>query len=161
MAKYYIKQRFVSFRGSMDIYDESGEAVFFVKGSLVAIPRQLKIFDKKTNEEMISVKHKMIDIMPQFFVVKNKEKIARVKKKFSFHARFDIQSDLGEYSIDGDIFAWNYTVIKDGKAIAYVSKKIISLRDVYELDIIEESETSMVLALAVIFDECMHSNRNK
>lgn len=161
MAKYYIKQRFVSLRGSMDIYDESGEAVFFVKGSLVAIPRQLKILDKKSKEEVVTVKHKMIDIMPQFFIVKDKKKIAKVKKKFSFHARFNIKSDFGEYAIDGDIFAWNYTVIKDGKAVAYISKKIISLRDVYELDIIEESERSMVLALAVIFDECMHSNRNK
>ena len=114
--QYIIRQKILAIRDRFTIKDINDNDVFQVKGSLLAIPKRLKVMDMQGNE-LIQVRHKIIDIMPQFFIIKDGEKIAKVKRRFTLRKKYAVHAKDGEYAIEGDVWAWNYNILKDGKKI--------------------------------------------
>ena len=158
--QYIIRQKILAIRDRFTIKDINDNDVFQVKGSLLAIPKRLKVMDMQGNE-LIQVRHKIIDIMPQFFIIKDGEKIAKVKRKFTLRKKYAVYAKDGEYAIEGDVWAWNYNILKDGKKIAMVSKRFMAIRDAYVVDVLDESKTLFCIALAIMFDESHHDRSNK
>lgn len=86
-----------------------------------------------------------------------------VKKKFTFlHARFNIDSIYGPYSLEGvDIFAHSFVLMKDGQTVATVNKKFFSLSDTYGVEITSDTDHAFILALVIIIDQVLHDNKNQ
>ena len=50
-----IKQRVFSWSDSYDVYDETGEPRYFVKGELFSFGHQIHVFDKRSGRELGSI----------------------------------------------------------------------------------------------------------
>lgn len=158
--KLYIKQRIWSVRDKFNIYNDKGEPCFEVKSSYFAIPKRFYLSDMQGNVHL-EIRHKFFDFLPKYYMFRGNDEIALVKSRFSFNASFDIESRYGTYSVEGDIFAWNYQIIKNGDVIASVRKDVLSIfRDSYEIEVYDDSDILFCLGLAIIFDENHHGNND-
>src|SRR5699024_3187340 len=76
------KQRFFSWLDSYDVFDESGAAVFRVKGE-ISFGHKLRIYDAAGQEAGL-VKQKVFCWLPQFELYAGRQYIGRIRKKWSF-----------------------------------------------------------------------------
>jgi len=77
---------------------------------------------------------------------------------FSFHDRYFINSDFGNYEIKGNILLFNYQILKDGKEIGHVARKI-SMRDSYVLTIDDAEDYYFFVALVIAIDNISDARR--
>ena len=148
--KLLFKQRAFSWFDSYDIYDESGDTVYTVKGQL-SWGKCLKIFDRDEHE-VATVQQRLFTWLPTFEVYFGEEYIGCVKKEFSFFApRFTI--DFKGWDIEGDFFEWDYSIFDSaGDCKAVISKELWNWTDTYSIDVLDSEDALAALALVIAID---------
>ena len=148
--KLLFKQRFFSWFDSYDIYDESGNSVYTVKGQL-SWGHCLKIYDS-LGTEIGTVKERVLTFLPKFEIYLGNDYIGCISKEFSFFTpRFDI--DFNGWHVDGSLFEWDYNIVNSsGEKIATISKEIFNLTDTYVLDVNDPKDALCVLMLVLAID---------
>ena len=158
--QYIIRQKIFSLGDKFTIKDENERDAFIVKSQLLSFGKKLRIFD--LNEyEICYIEQQLFKFMPQYNIYINGEMIATVKKKFAlFKNDFEILSDNANYYVEGEFFAHEFRIFNDRKMIGQVSKKLLSLTDTYGVQIDDDEDQVLVLALAIVIDMVCHdSNR--
>lgn len=150
--RFVIKQKIVSIAGKYFIKDESGNDVFLVKGNL-ALPRKYRVYDMQKNE-VVRIKKRMFRLLARFDFYKGDTKVCYAKRKFSLKPKYEFHGL--DVRIEGSFFAYNYKVIRDGQEIASVFKNVTFVRDSYVVDVYDEKNIPLVLAIAVMFDHVHH-----
>ena len=145
--KLLFKQRLFSWFDSYDIYDEDGNSVYTVKGQL-SWGHCLKIYDAYDNE-VGTIQERIFTLLPKFEIYLGNQYAGCISKEFSFFIpRFNI--DYNGWHVEGDFFEWDYKVLKEGRHIATISKKILSLTDTYIIDVIDEEALIVLMILRLM-----------
>lgn len=105
--KLLFKQRMFSWFDSYDIYNEAGDAVYEVKGVL-SWGHCLKIFGPD-GAELGTVKEEVFSFLPRFALYVGGECVGQIKKEFTFFKPV-FTLDCSGWSIEGDLWEWNYLV---------------------------------------------------
>ncbi len=159
--KFYIVQKIFSIGDKFGIQDVSGNNVFNVEGKIFSIGNKLKIYDMAGNE-IVYIEQKLFKLLPEYNIYLNGSYAARVKKEFTFFSnKFDIDSDMGNYEIEGDFFAHDFSITKNGNIVAEINKKWLSWGDTYEIDISDDENYAFILSMVIVIDEVLHDNKNK
>ena len=149
--KLFFKQRLFSW---FDIYAENGSVLYEVKGQL-SWGHCLKIFDAYGNE-LGTVKERVLTFLPKFELYLGEQYIGCISKEFSFfRPRFNI--DCKGWSIEGDFFEWDYSVLDlNGAQIASVSKELFNWTDTYVIDVVNPNDAlcALMLVLAIDAEKC-------
>ena len=152
------KQRLFSWFDSYDIYDESGNTVFTVKGQL-AWGHLLKIYDACGNE-MGTVRQKILTFLPEFELFMGDRYIGCISKEFTlFKPRFNI--DFNGWRVEGDWFEWDYDILNaNDQCIAKISKEIWNWTDTYVIDVCNPYDAvyALMLVLAIDAEKCSRDN---
>ena len=152
--KLLFKQRFFSWIDSYDIYNEAGETVYTVKGEL-AWGHCLKIYDA-AGRELGTVKEKILTWLPKFEMYLEDRYIGSINKEFTFFKpKFNI--DCNGWTVDGDWFEWDYTILNaQSQQIASVSKEIWNWTDTYVIDVTNPQDAlcALMLVLAIDAEKC-------
>ena len=152
--KLLFKQRFFSWFDSYDIYDESGNTVYVVKGQL-SWGHCLKIFDRY-GSEIGTVKERVLTLLPKFEIYEKNNYIGCISKEFTFiKQKYNI--DFNGWHIDGSFIEWDYTIVDShGNKIAEISKELLRMTDTYVLDISKPEDALYVLmfVLAIVAEKC-------
>ncbi len=148
--KLLFKQRLFSWFDSYDIYSESGDTVYTVKGQL-AWGHCLKVFDA-LGDEIATVKQRVLTFLPKFEIYDKSGYIGCIKKEFSFFVpKFDI--DFNGWHVEGNLFEWDYSIFaSDGSLVATISKELLNWTDTYSLNIVNPADALYVLALVLAID---------
>jgi uncharacterized protein YxjI len=135
---------------SYDIYDESGNTVFIVKGEL-AWGHLLRIYDAN-GHELGCVKEKVLTLLPRFEMYLGDDYVGCIKKEFTLlKPRFDI--DYNGWHVDGDWFEWDYSIFDAFcQQVATVSKEIWNWTDTYIIDVIDPMDALRALMLVIAID---------
>jgi len=158
---FYIKQKIFSIGDKFSIVDFSGKDVFNVEGKVFSLGNKLRIYDLDNNE-IVYIEQKLFKLLPEYNIYLNGNYAARVKKEFTFFSnRFDIDSNMGNYEIEGDFFAHDFSISKNGSTVAEVNKKWLSWGDTYEINISDDENYAFILAMVIVIDEVLHDNKNK
>ncbi len=156
--KLLFKQRFFSWFDSYDIFDESGDTLYTVKGQL-AWGHLLKIFDAQ-GSEVGTVKQKLFTLLPKFELYQNDSYLGCITKEFTFFKpKFDI--DFNGWHIEGDFFEWDYSILDgQGNYIATVSKELWNWTDTYVIDVANPADAlyALMLVLAIDAEKCSRSS---
>ena len=152
--KMLFKQRMFSWFDSYDIYDETGEVLYSVKGEL-AWGHLLRIYDK-FGSPVGCVKQKVLTFLPKFELYKNDEYIGCIYKEFPFFKpRFTI--DFCGWQINGNFFEWEYSITDAlGDSVAQVSKEIWNWTDTYSIEVKDSKDAlyALMLVLAIDAEKC-------
>jgi len=152
------KQRFFSWFDSYDIYDETGNTVYTVKGQL-SWGHCLKIYDKYGSEIGV-VQEKIFTLLPKFEMYMGGQYVGCINKEFSlFTPRFNI--DCNGWQVEGNFFEWDYQIVNgSGQCIADVSKQLFNWTDTYVIDVRNPQDAlcALMLVLAIDAEKCSRNN---
>ena len=152
--KLLFKQRFFSWFDSYDIYNETGETVYTVKGQL-SWGHCLKIFDVYGNE-VGTVQERVLTFLPKFELYLGQQYAGCISKEFSFLTpRYNI--DFNGWEVEGNFLEWDYTISNAfGQEIAYVSKELFHMTDTYVIDVANPRDAlcALMLVLAIDAEKC-------
>lgn len=148
--KLLFKQRFFSWFDSYDIYGESGEVMYTVKGQL-SWGHCLKIFDR-SGREIGTVKEQVLTLLPKFEMYLGDRYAGCIRKEFTFfRPKFNI--DCNGWQVDGDWLEWDYTVCTaSGSVVADVTKEVWNWTDTYVIDVRNPQDALCVLMLVLAID---------
>ncbi len=156
--KLLFKQKLFSWFDSYDIYNESGDTVYTVKGQL-AWGHCLKIFDAD-GYEIGSVKEQLLTFLPKFEMYLGAQYLGSISKELSiFKPKYRI--DCNGWQVEGNFLEWDYRILdSSGQYIAGISKELLKWTDTYILDIRRPQDALCVLmfVLAIDAEKC---SRNK
>lgn len=158
--RYQVRQKIFALGDSFTIKDESGMDVYKVNRQLLSFGKKLRIYDMMDNE-LCYIEQIILRFLPEYNLYIGGQLVANVKKKLAFFKNdFVIKSQVGDYFVDGNIFAREFNIIKDGTAIAYISKKFFSFTDIYGVEIDDGQDQLTNLALAIVIDMVCHDKNH-
>ena len=156
--KLLFKQKFFSWFDSYDIFDESGNTVYKVKGEL-AWGHLLRIYNRE-GYPIAHLKEKVLTWLPRFEMFLGENYIGSIKKEFTL-LRPKYTIDLNGWQVEGDWFEWDYTIFdSNGMRVATISKELWNWTDTYVLDICNPADALQVLMLVLAIDaeKCSRDN---
>lgn len=148
--KLLFKQKVFSWFGSYDVFDESGNIIYKVKGEL-SWGHMLRIYDRNGFEVGV-VKQKVFTWLPKFEIYSENRYLGCINKEFSFFKpRFNI--DYNGWHIDGDWLEWDYSILNANcHRIATVTKQPFNWTDTYVIDVEDENDALCALMLVIAID---------
>ncbi len=159
--KFYIQQKVFSIGDKFSIKNVLGNDVFNVEGKVFSMGNKLRIYDIDNNE-VVYIEQKLFKLLPEYSIYLKGNYAARVKKEFTFFSnKFDIDSNMGNFSIEGDFFAHDFSIMKNGSTVAQINKKWLSFGDTYEIDISEQENYEFILSLVIVIDQVLHDNKRR
>lgn len=155
--KLIFKQRFFSWFDSYDVFSESGEVVYSVKGQLSWGHCQ-RIFDSAGNH-LGTVKQRIFSFLPKYELYCGEEYMGCISREFTFFKpKYHI--DCNGWSVDGNFFEWDYSIFSaSGKCIATITKEIWNWTDTYTIDVNDPRDALQALMLVIAID-CEKCSRN-
>jgi uncharacterized protein YxjI len=157
--RFILKERIFSLRESYYIRNEEGDNLLEVSGRLIGLRDKLTLRDLQGSTVATVTKH-LIALRPTYTITRPGQPDATVKKDFINILRegfsVDLEGDANDLRVQGDIFDHSYSISRQGVTVAEVSKKWISLRDSYVVDVAEGEDTVLLLACAIVVDRITH-----
>lgn len=161
--RYVMKQKLFSFTDDYNIADEGGNDVYFVKGKLLSLGKNLSFQDMAENE-LTHIQQKILNFAPTYEIWHAGELEAVVKKELFtfFHCVFHVD-EPGHDSLtaEGEFTDHEYTFTRGGRQVAMVSKQWFTFADTYGVDVDESEDAVLILACTVVIDEACHGDRQR
>lgn len=155
--KLLFKQRVFSWLDSYDIYDESGQVVYLVKGQL-DWGHRLQIYDGAGNP-LATVREKVFTFLPRFELYFGEEYLGCISKEFSFFTpRYNI--DFNGWQVEGNFLEWDYGIYQGQQCIATVSKQLFNWSDTYVIELARPQDAlpALMLVLAIDAEKCSRNS---
>ena len=154
----YMKQKVFSWKDKFSIMDSSGADKYYVEGKMISVGKKLRVYDTAGNE-LAFVSQKVVSLMPKFCVEMNGEEVAVIKKKFTLMKPKYLIEGPG-WEVQGDFFSHDYEITDGGRTIVAIHKKWMAWGDTFELDIADESQEVLAVAVVLAIDAVMDSQQN-
>ena len=159
--KYYVKQKVFTLKDKFFIKDYDQNDIYEVQGKFMSISNKLQLL-KPDGTEVLNTKKKLFKIFPLYEIFTPEgEVVASIQKKFGFKPKFDVTMGNTELKVEGSFFAHSFGILKEGRTIASIEKKVFSFGDSYEIDIEDESQLELLLFIVVIIDQVIHESEKK
>lgn len=155
--KLYIKQKIFSWNDKFKVLDNRGEEKYSVEGEFLSLGKKLHIFDTD-GKEVALVAQKVFSFLPRYFVYINGTEVAEIIKQFTFFKPKYTIGGLG-WEINGDFFSHDYDITQNGRKIVTINKQWMTWGDCYELNIENESDEIIGLAVVLAIDCVMAAQR--
>ncbi|MTI47172.1 LURP-one-related/scramblase family protein [Sporosalibacterium faouarense] len=158
--RYEVRQKVFSFGDDFTIKDSNEYDQFIVKGKVFSLGDKLKVTDMEGNE-VTSIEQQLMSFLPKYHIYTNGQLRATVKKELSFFKpKFYIESSTGNYSMEGNILAYDFNILKNGEIIAIVNKGWFTFSDTYGVDIVDNEDQGFILSLVIVIDQVLHDKKS-
>lgn len=128
-----IKQRVFSWGDTYDVYDGQGHPRYFVKAELLALGHHIHVYRKDTGEEVGAIHQRLLTFLPRFDIELAGRTVGTVSKELTlFRPRYEV--DYKGWSVEGNIFEWDYQVMQGDMEVMSIHKQWLSWGDTYVLD---------------------------
>jgi uncharacterized protein YxjI len=151
---YLIRERIFDLGDDFDITDESGRVVYHVDGKVLSLRDRLVIEDP-SGREVASVHRQLVALRRTYTISVGGEKAAEVRKNLFTPFRDKYTIDIPgpeDLEMRGDLLDHEYSVERDGREIATVSKRWFSIRDTYAVKVVEGEDHLLILAAVLALD---------
>ena len=151
---YLIRERFFGLGEDSDITDEQGRPVLHVDGKVLSLHDRLVIRDP-AGREVAQVRRKLVAMRPTYEISVGGEEAAKVRKHLftPFRDRFTIDvPGPDDLEMIGDLLDHEFTIQRGDRTVATVSKRWLSLRDTYAVDVAPGEDDLLILASVLALD---------
>ena len=156
-----MRERILSWGDDFTIKDDAEREAFYVDGKVFSFGDKLS-FKDKDGKEVALIDQKLLSFGPQYEIIRGGTTVAVVKKHLFtlFRARFTVDvPGPDDLEAKGNFLEHEYVFERDGRDIARISKKWLSLSDSYAIDINEGEDDVVILAAAVVIDLVSHPDQ--
>jgi uncharacterized protein YxjI len=151
---YVIKERFFALGQDFDITDDSGRLAYHVDGKVLSMRGRLLLRDPE-GQEVGEVRRKLAALRPTYEILIGGEKAAQIRKRIftPFVDRFTIDiPGPDDLEMSGDLLDHEFTIKRGGQIVATVSKRWLTTRDTYAVDITSDGDDLLILASVLALD---------
>jgi uncharacterized protein YxjI len=135
------------------IEDSDGTKVYKVDGKALRI-RETFILEDAHGNEVFKIQEKKLTIRDKMTIERGSTKATVRKGLIGIRDHYVIEIDGGEdLKAHGNILDHEYEIERDGKKIAEVSKKWFRMRETYGVQLAQDQDVAMILAISVCVDE--------
>ncbi|MCR5717370.1 MAG: hypothetical protein K6G23_11025 [Lachnospiraceae bacterium] len=145
----FMKQKAISLVPKFDIFDEEETTVYHVEGDIT----RLNFSIQKDGQEVLKLKKKLVAVMPEYTLVKDGKEIAKIKKKFKLTSP-ELTGNVNgqELKIAGNLMGYDFDLNVGGVTLGHVDTARTIWSDCYRIQIMDEAQSDVVVALAIICD---------
>lgn len=134
------------------IEDADGRKVFLVDGKAMRVRDTFELKDAQ-GRIVVEIKQKLISLRDTMLIERDGEQLAKVKRKrlslLRNHYRVTM-ADGTELDVSGKILDREFAVDYDGELLAQISRRWLTVRDTYGIDIVrEDADAALLIAVAV------------
>ena len=165
-SKYVMDQKLLSIRDTYIIRDPAGNELGKIQKKFFSIGPKYTFYDHG-GTEVGRIEGKLLALRPTYSILDQKGNlIATLKKKLLtfFGSKYWFESRKGQEIMraKGNFLAHEYQITDSaGNTLAHISKKWLSIRDSYGIDIIGKADRYLILAAAVCIDAVEHEERKR
>ena len=150
--RYMRKQKHFSWSDTFTIRDEYDTDRYVVRRKMFSWATRISFKDMQGND-VADIKQRLWSLRPFYFIWRAGQVAAEVKEPFSWFLRRRYIIDVPgphDLQVRGNILDHEYTFERDGTAIAFVSRRLFSLRDIYGIAIEDGEDDILILAMVVL-----------
>ena len=156
--RLYMKEKVFSWNERFTVKDENGWDKYFVEGEFFSLGKKLHLLNVH-GEEVAFIQQRLFTLMPRFAVTVAGREIAQIRKEFTFIYQRYVIDGLG-WEIDGDVWAHDCVIRKNGRTIVRITKEWFTWGDSYVLDILDPADELVALAVVLTIDCVAEASRN-
>jgi uncharacterized protein YxjI len=155
--RFQMREKLISIGDDYWIEDEAGNKAFKVNGKAARVRDTFKLEDS-LGSTVASIQEKKLSVRDKIQIDLPAGKSATVKKALvGIRDRFHVEVDGGsDMKIHGNIVDHEYEIERDGDKVAEISKKWFRVRDSYGVEVFDDTETVLLLAITVAVDSLAH-----
>jgi uncharacterized protein YxjI len=151
---YVIRERLFAIGDDFDVLDEHGTKLYRVDGKVLSVRNKVVIEDP-SGAEVASVHRRLVALRPTYEIQIGGEKAAEVRKKLftPFRDKFTIDVPGPEdLTMKGNLVDHEYVIEREGRDVAAVSKRWLTLRDTYAVQVEAGEEPLLIIASVLALD---------
>jgi uncharacterized protein YxjI len=151
---YVIRERFFALGDDFDITDETGRPVAQVDGKVFSLHDRLVLRDP-TGREVAQVHRRMVALRPTYVISVGGEPVAEIRKHFFTPFRNKFTIDIpgpDDLEMSGNLFDHEYEITQGGAVVATVSKRWLTIRDTYAVDVAPGQDDLLIVASVLALD---------
>ena len=156
--RLYMKEKVFSWNERFTVKDENGWDKYYVEGEFFSLGKKLHLLNVH-GDEVAFIQQRLFTLMPRFAVTVAGREIAEIRKEFTFFFQRYVIDGLG-WEIDGDVWAHDYVIRKNGRTIVRITKEWFTWGDSYVLDILDPADELVALAVVLTVDCVAEASQN-
>jgi uncharacterized protein YxjI len=150
--RFRMREKIMSIGGDEWIEDGDGNRAYKVNGKAMRMRDTMALEDLHGNE-IAWIQEPMVHMRDSMNITIGDRRATVKKKMISIRDKFLIEVDNGvEYEAHGNLVDHEYEVERDGKTVAWVSKKWFRMRETYGIEIASDQDTVLLLCVAICID---------
>ncbi|MBI1277625.1 MAG: hypothetical protein GC179_05820 [Anaerolineaceae bacterium] len=145
------------------VMDERNEKIFLIDNKTVALRKTYIMYDMQHNE-VLKIQSQPFHLHKTITVEHQGRVIAQVQKAWLtiLRDKFNIEIPGGEELVaQGDLLDHEYAITRGGQSVAHISKRWFTIRETYGVEVFDEPQSALMIALTVAIDEMMHEVNDK
>ncbi|MFD6175270.1 LURP-one-related/scramblase family protein [Streptomyces coeruleorubidus] len=150
--RFLVYDRLLGFGDDYWIEDDRGAKVFLVDGKALRLRDTWELKDTQ-GRVLVDIHQKMLALRDTMVLQRGGEPLATIRRKrlslLRNHYRVSLV-DGSELDVSGKIFDREFAVEYDGELLAVVSRRWLTVRDTYGVEVVrEDADPALLIAVAV------------
>ncbi|MFF9149585.1 LURP-one-related/scramblase family protein [Streptomyces sp. NPDC014861] len=150
--KYLVRDKIFAIGDDYWIEDENGRHAFLVDGKALRLRDKLELKDPD-GRVLVTLREKLFSLRDAMTLERDERPLATVRRKrlslLRNHYRVALV-DGTELDVSGRILDREFAVEYDGELLAHISRRWLSVRDTYGVDVVrEDADAALLIAVAV------------
>ncbi|WP_406452104.1 LURP-one-related family protein [Streptomyces sp. NBC_00876] len=147
-----VRERLFGIGDDYWIEDADGRKAFLVDGKAMRVRDTFELKDAQ-GRIVVEIKQKLLSLRDTMLIERGGEQLAKVKRKrlslLRNHYRVTLV-DGTELDVSGKILDREFAVEYDGELLAQISRRWLTVRDTYGIDVVrEDADAGLLIAVAV------------
>ncbi|MFJ2877672.1 LURP-one-related/scramblase family protein [Streptomyces sp. NPDC086796] len=150
--RFLVRERLFAIGDDYWIEDADGRKVFLVDGKAMRVRDTFELKDAQ-GRILVEIRQKLLSLRDTMLIERDGEHLATVKRKrlslLRNHYRVMLV-DGTELDVSGKILDREFAVDYDGELLAQISRRWLTVRDSYGIDVVrEDADTALLIAVSV------------
>jgi len=147
----FMKEKDTAFKDRFFVKDELDNTVYTVEGKAFSLSKKLTVYDNQ-NRELAVVQKKAFAMTPKYAILVENEEIAEISKETTLFNKSFYKVEGPNWTVDGDIWDREYNIRRNMNVIAKIRVPLLGGKDTYKIDINDEINPLMVIAVVTAID---------
>ena len=155
--RFLLREKIFAIGDDSWVTDEQGQQVYLIDNKLLALRKTYIMYDS-AHHEILKIQRQLLHLHKTITIESQGQVIAQVQKAWLtiLRDKWNIQIPGGEDLVaQGDLLDHEYHITRNNQTIADISKKWFSIRESYGIEVFDEPQAPLMIALTVAIDDMM------